>query len=357
MVYQGEGTVGIIRKLFNGGATSEAAPARQLAGVIEEVGMALEVGHATVVGERQRSLLRHYLTAIRPRTLGRRSRGVGYVLGYATSGIEQVVLSHSLLGTLAALVDGIDIALHYPRTLGIAVFVCHVLAALLHIGRAKALNGLLHRLHLAANRHHVRIQTGIMYDGVTPEEPCLTVVVNHHRGVDVVPRAIFIERLADGITEGSGGCVAHSYTDGHAAADLGVGTDIPIVLTIALYGLRGPGTVVGPREGGEAEGCAVVGPVDHVGTAVDAPFIHPEEVGTVLIMAGIYINAVTTDQGSRVGGEPCLHYRIATVLEADCSRAVCRIASGLCRQSHKHDGHCQYRSHQFSTFLIVPSSL
>ena len=66
----GEGAVGIILELLDGGTTAETTTARQLTGVIEEVRVTLEVGYTTVVSKRLCILEWHNLTAIGPRTFG-----------------------------------------------------------------------------------------------------------------------------------------------------------------------------------------------------------------------------------------------------------------------------------------------
>ena len=62
----GEGTVGIVLEFLYCHATSEAAATGQLARVVEEIGMSLEVSHATVIGERSRIRERHDLSDVCP---------------------------------------------------------------------------------------------------------------------------------------------------------------------------------------------------------------------------------------------------------------------------------------------------
>ncbi len=62
---------------------------------------------------------------------------------------------------------------------------------------------------------------------------------------------------------------------------------IEIEFAVALYTLRSPSTVVTPREVFDSERRAVIGPVYHVVGGVYSPFLHPEEVGSFFVMAGI----------------------------------------------------------------------
>ena len=83
----GEATISIILELLDSHATAKAATLRQLARMVEEVGVTVEVGNATVVGKRLGIAQRHNLAGILPRTCRRRCRTVRDMLRYATSGI------------------------------------------------------------------------------------------------------------------------------------------------------------------------------------------------------------------------------------------------------------------------------
>ena len=288
--------------------------------------MALEVSHTTMVRKRLGILLRHDLATIGPGAFGCRSRRVCDMLGDATSGIEQIVETYRLLGGLALLVEGEHVALHDPRALGIKILVFRLFVAFRHVGGTKALDGLIHRLHLASQRYHIAIQFGVVDLRIAPEDPGLSVVVDHHRRIDVIPLAVLIQRFADGIAKRTRRRVGHSHTDSHATRDLRVGTDIPIVLAVALDGLRGPCTIIGPLKGIQTHQRTMIGPVHHVTRRVAAPLVHPEKVGIILIVTHIDIHLVATHHRSGVTRKPCLHNRIL----CHCCR---------CQNRHQHSCH------------------
>ena len=187
------------------------------------------------------------------------------------------------------------------------------------IRSAKTLLGHLQIEHCAGEADHVLVEFHTIHTWIAPVEPCLTIIVDEYGWIDVIPRAIFIQWFADGVAEGSCRTVCHSHTDGHAARETGMGTDVPVELAVALDALAGPGTVVSPAETFQREGASVVGPVHHVGRTIHTPLLHPEEVGIVLIMTRIDIDAVAVHHRSRVARKPGLHKRI-----------LCR-----CLQSHQ----------------------
>ena len=153
------------------------------------------------------------------------------MLRHATSGIEQLI--HLLLINLIFfLVDLSD-----PRTFSVVILVFLALLALVHRGCAKAFLGHIHTTQLATIRDHIAIELEIVNLRVTPQEPGLTIVVNHHGGVDMIPRAVLEEGLSNGILEGTCGRIAHCHANGHAAREFAVGANIPIELAIALDGL------------------------------------------------------------------------------------------------------------------------
>ena len=139
---------------------------------------------------------------------------------------------------------GIDLA--KPGTLRIVVLVLLSSFARVHRGGTKALLRHVEHTQLARIGDHIAVQLQVVHPGVTPHQPGLPVVIDHHRGVDMVPRTVLKQRLSDGIPKGTNGRVGYSYTNGHTLRNLRVGTDIPVKLAIALDGLRGPGSIVSP---------------------------------------------------------------------------------------------------------------
>ena len=76
--------------------------------------------------------------------------------------------------------------------------------------------------------------------GVAPVHIGLTVVVDEHRGVDVVPVLLLpYQRLAERVFERTVGRVGHEHADA-----VTVERGIEVVLTVALDGLDGPGAVL-----------------------------------------------------------------------------------------------------------------
>ena len=172
VVDEGERAVGIVLELLHGCTPSETASSGQLARVVEEVGAALVVGHAAVVGKRFGVLQRHDGAHVFPGAHGRVAHRIGDVLGHAARGIQQHVLAP---------------ALGYPGAFGVAVLVLRVLHALVGLRGTESFHGLLHHGHPARYRHHVLAQPGHVHVGVAPVQVGLPVIVDEHRGVDVVP--------------------------------------------------------------------------------------------------------------------------------------------------------------------------
>ena len=200
--------------------------------------------------------------------------------------------------------------LHNPRTFGIGVLILFVLVTLCHIGSAETLFCHLHLLHLTIDADHVLIQLQVVDARIAPIEPCLTIIINEHSGVNMIPTAIFIERLANGIAERTCGRICHSHTNRHTARETGMSTDVPIELTIALYALTRPCTIVCPTETFQSQRTSVICPVHHVGRTIDTPLLHPKEVCLVFIVPCIDIDPVTMYHRRGVAGKPCLHKRI-----------------------------------------------
>ena len=244
----GEGAVSVILKLFDGHAAAEATAAGQLARVVEKVGMSLEVGHAAMVGEGVGTGEWHHLAGIPPGAFGMWRRAVADVFRNATGSIEEEIFTPlSFRRGVGGEVS------HQPRTFHVGVFILLAGLALVHHGSAEGFLGHVECADFTVNGNHVVVELGVIYLGVAPHNPCLLVAVNHDRGVNVVPGTVLVKRLADGIAERSCGGVADCHADGHAAGNLRVGADVPVKFAVAFNALRGPGTVVSPRERFEGE--------------------------------------------------------------------------------------------------------
>ena len=141
-------------------------------------------------------------------------------------------------------------------------------------------------MNIALGVYHVLLQFQGIDARVTPHEPCLTrLLVYPNGGVYVVPRTVLIEGTSQCIAIGTFGAVGYGNTDCHATRQFGVYADVPIEFAVTFDTLGGPGTVVGPRETFDCQGRAQVCPVHHIAGGVNAPFLHPEEIGFVFVVA------------------------------------------------------------------------
>ena len=298
MVDDREGAVGIIFEFFHSHAASESAT--QFTRMVEEIRLALEIGHTTVVSEGTRFLQWHDIALILPRSERFLAHRVSDMLRHSTCSIKHIIV----LATL-----------HEPRTLGIIIFIFHGRVTILHVRSTKAIhghvdsahlsfviNGFL-RVHSALQANHVVIQLGIIEMRIAPIEICLPIIIYPDRRVDIIPLTIIKERFAECILERTRRQIAHGYTDGDAATQLGVGADIPVIFAIALDGLCRPGTVIRPRKRTQVEWRTMVGPVYHIGGGIHTPLVHPEKVCPILIVSGIDIEGIPIHHRCRVGGQ------------------------------------------------------
>ena len=93
---------------------------------------------------------------------------------------------------------------------------------------------------------------------------------------------------------------------------------VEIELSIALYDLRSPCSIVSPFEMEEAQGAAMVLPVDHVVGGEESPFVHPEEVGSIFIVTCEDVKAVAMHYWCGVGGEARLCYWVLCYSRCGC---------------------------------------
>ena len=195
----GEAAIGIVLKLLYSYTTAKAAAFGQLTCVIEKIRMALIVGYTAVVGKRVCLAQGHDLTSIGPGACGCGSGAVRDMLRHATSSIEQLI-DFVLINLILC-----GIHLSNPRTLGVVVLVLLATFTFVHRGSTKAFLCHIHTTQLAAVGNHVAVEFQIVNSGVTPHQPRLTIIINHHGGVDMIPRAVLKEGLSNGILEGTGG--------------------------------------------------------------------------------------------------------------------------------------------------------
>ena len=166
--------------------------------MVEEIAMTFVVGHAAVVRKRAGFEEGHDDAGIGPGASRRGGCAVRDMLGHATGGIQQLI---GLCG-LYLIFRGVDFA--EPGALGIVVLVLLALFLLVSQGRAKAFLRHVEHAEFAFIGNHVAVQLQVIDAGVTPHEPRLSVVVDHHRRVDMIPRAVLEQRFAKCILEGTG---------------------------------------------------------------------------------------------------------------------------------------------------------
>ena len=102
-------------------------------------------------------------------------------------------------GSIKQLVGAVTLG--KPRPFGVTVLVFLVLLAFVHRRCAESLFRHVKHSQFTRVADHVAVQLQIINAWITPHQPGLAVVVNHHRGVYVIPAAILEQRLSDGITE------------------------------------------------------------------------------------------------------------------------------------------------------------
>ena len=116
---------------------------------------------------------------------------------------------------------------------------------------------------------------------VAPIHICLSVVINKHRGVDIIPvLRLPHQRLTKRILERTIRRVGYQNADAMTMKRC-----IEIVLAIALYGLDGPCTIVAgaPRELLQGSHSTMLGPVHHIGGRPQEPVVHKETSRVLLI--------------------------------------------------------------------------
>ena len=100
------------------------------------------------------------------------------------------------------------------------------------------------------------------------------------------------------------------HTDSHRVCQLGMQTHIPIEFPVAFDTLRCPGTIVRPVERLDGKRRTVIGPVHHIFSRIDAPLLHPEKIGMVLIVSRVNIQGAIVHHRCRIRSIASLHNRI-----------------------------------------------
>ena len=196
MVDDWEGTVGIVFEFFHSYAASESAT--QFTRMIEEIRLALEVGHTAMIGKGTRILLWHDFAHILPWSERLLAHGISNVLRHSTCCIDHIIV----LATL-----------HEPRSLCVAIFIFSGRITLLHVRRTESLlshhdsahftlfiNGSL-SIYTSLEADHIFIQFGIVKMWITPIEISLTILIHPNRWIDIIPFSIIEKRFAQRILE------------------------------------------------------------------------------------------------------------------------------------------------------------
>ena len=175
-----------------------------------------------------------------PRTHGRVAHGIAQCLRTASRGISQIVFTITLIEPRTFLV-----VLHLPGSL-FAPWSTEVDLSTLFLDRTHHAILLVEHKDIAAGRDHVLIELDTIDMRVAPVHISLSVVINKHRGVDIIPvLRLPHQGLAKGILERTIRRVGYQDADAMTMKRC-----IEIILAIALYGLYGPCTIVAgaPRE-------------------------------------------------------------------------------------------------------------
>ena len=271
--------IGIGCELLNAGGSFETATAWQFSVVVEHIVVTF-VFHTATVNGKTVVCLTHNLALIGPWPCNLVGGGISPVFRYATSGIFQIILT---------------IALVNPRCLLEVGLWCTVVVVTLE----RSEGSLVLRLHLYLTAHdgnHRLGQPRVPQHVVAIEQVGLSVVVNHHRRVNLEPP--FHQWFANGVLIGTSRRVRHCHPDTWICLTLDGGGHIPIPLAIALDALACPAVVVllGPfREGRGSERCTTIGPVHHIDSAIEQPVLHGEIAvdGFVLVVVNEEVERVT----------------------------------------------------------------
>ena len=167
--------------------------------------MTFIIGHTTVVGKRVGIAQRHNLASILPGTCWRWCRAIRDMFGHTTCGIQQLICT---------------VALGQPRTFYIRILIGLALLALLHHRTAKSLFGHRQLSQFTFVRNHITVQLQVVALWITPHQPSLPIVINHHGWIDMIPAAILKQRFSKCILKRTCRTIAHSHTNGHTIRNL-----------------------------------------------------------------------------------------------------------------------------------------
>src|SRR5574344_365694 len=149
---------------------------------------------------------------------------------HATCCIEQII---------------IFVTFHEPWAFCIAVRIFYAFLLITGGWTTKTRLTLWNIFYFAVDTHHVLIQFAKVDQRISPDKIGLTIIVNHYRGVDIIPIAVS-QWFADGIPKRSYRTVGYGYANGHGITQLGMQADIPIIFAPTFDGLSRPCPAVIP---------------------------------------------------------------------------------------------------------------
>ena len=119
---------------------------------------------------------------------------------------------------------------------------------------------------------------------VSPVHISLTIIVGINRWIDIIPVTLIPnQRFAEWVFEWSVRRIGHQHTNA-----MTMQRGIQVILTVTLYGLDSPTTVLAtaPGEVLQRSHCTMFGPVHHIGSAPQQPVVHKETCRTLLVHIG-----------------------------------------------------------------------
>ena len=234
----------------------EGLEVHQVVVLSEDIAMTLEVADTRMVTTVALSRT-HDVTLLYPRTCRRVAHGIAQSFRTAGTGKAQVVVTIALVEPRSFLIVlNSPIGFLAPRGTKIN------LSTILLDGAHNTVLGIKH-MDVATGRDHILVKLDVIDIGIAPVHVSLTIIVDKHRGIDVLPVfALPHEGFAQGILERSVWRVSYQH-----ANTMTMQRGIEIVLAMTLNSLDGPSTVLTrtPGEILQRSHSTVFGPVYHIG--------------------------------------------------------------------------------------------
>ena len=200
----------------------------------------------------------HDVTHFLPRTQRIVAHGIAERLRTASGSERHVVMSVALVEPRTLLVVlNCPIGFLLPRNTEVDL-------ATLFLHRTHHTILLIEHIDVATGGDHVFVEFHTISMRIAPEHPSLSVVVNKHRWVDIIPVLLLpYEWLAEWVFERSVRRICYEH-----ANTMSVQRCIEIELTVALHCLNSPSTVLTTAPFEVAERChsTMFSPVHHIGS-------------------------------------------------------------------------------------------